>query len=73
MIRYSPLLDIAEFRIGRFDHPGEHPHRDPAQEVATEYSVNRVERKPELAIRPATDAVWPGLSVAIGCRRLRSS
>jgi AraC family transcriptional regulator len=44
MIRYSHLLDTAEFRIGRFDHPREHSHRDPALEDAAEYSVNRVER-----------------------------
>jgi AraC family transcriptional regulator len=43
MIRYSPLLDTSEFRIGRFDHPREHLHRDPALEVTPEYSVNRVE------------------------------
>jgi AraC family transcriptional regulator len=43
MIRYSPLLDTAEFRIGRFDHPREHRHRDPVLEVTPEYSVNRVE------------------------------
>jgi AraC family transcriptional regulator len=44
MIRYSPLLDTAEVRVGRFDHPRDHSHCDPALEVATEYSVNRVER-----------------------------
>jgi AraC-like DNA-binding protein len=44
MIRYSPLLDTVEFRIGRFDHPADHRHYDPVLEVAAEYSVNRVER-----------------------------
>lgn len=43
MIRYSPLLDNAEFRIGRFDHPLEHSHHDPAIEVSDGYSVSRVE------------------------------
>ena len=33
----------------------------------------RVERRPQLETRPAIDAVWPGLSDAIGCRWLRSS
>jgi AraC family transcriptional regulator len=44
MIRYHPLLDTAEFRIGCFDHPREYSHRDPALELAAESSVNRVER-----------------------------
>jgi AraC family transcriptional regulator len=43
MIRFSPLLDTPEFRIGRFFHPRGHRHRDPALEVTPEYSVNRVE------------------------------
>lgn len=43
MIRFSPLLDTAELRIGRFDHPREQCHSDPALEVTPEYSVNRVE------------------------------
>src|SRR5580765_7876600 len=33
----------------------------------------RVDRKPQLRIRPVSDAAAPGLSVAIFCRRLRSS
>jgi hypothetical protein len=33
MIRFSPLLDTAEVRVGRFDHPREHCHRDPTLEV----------------------------------------
>ncbi len=28
----------------------------------------RVERSPQLRMRPAIDAVWPGLSEAIGCK-----
>jgi AraC family transcriptional regulator len=43
MIRYQALLDTAECRIGRFYHPREYSHRDPALEVTAEYSVNRVE------------------------------
>src|ERR1700721_2912401 len=43
MIRYSPLLETTEFRIGRFDHPQGQFHCDPRLEVATEHSVNRVE------------------------------
>jgi AraC family transcriptional regulator len=44
MNRYTALLDTSDLAIGRFDHPGEHTHRDPAEEVAADYSVNRVER-----------------------------
>jgi AraC family transcriptional regulator len=42
--RYSPLHNTAEFRIGRFDHPPGHRHRDSLLETTPEYSVNRVER-----------------------------
>ncbi len=44
MIRYNPLLHTDEFRIGRFDHPRQRRHRDPALEVTPDYCVNRVER-----------------------------
>lgn len=44
MNRYTPLIEIAEFRIGRFDHPQQDYHRDPALEVARSYSINRVAR-----------------------------
>ncbi len=43
MIRHSPLFSKAEFEIARYDHPPGNPHCDPAEEVASEYSVNRVE------------------------------
>jgi hypothetical protein len=43
MIRYNSLFATAEFQIGRFDHPRKHQHCDPDEEVAAEYSVNRVE------------------------------
>ena len=44
MNRFIPLLKTPDVAIGRFDHPSDHPHHDPAEEVATVYSVNRVER-----------------------------
>jgi AraC family transcriptional regulator len=44
MNRFTPLLDTPEVAIGRFDHPSDHPHHDSAEEIAVEYSVNRVER-----------------------------
>jgi AraC family transcriptional regulator len=44
MNRFVPLLDTSEVSIGCFDHPSDHPHHDPAEEIAAEYSVNRVER-----------------------------
>lgn len=43
MIRYNPLCVAKEFKIGRFDHPPDHVHNDPKEEVAYDYSVNRVE------------------------------
>lgn len=43
MIRYNALYATKEFKIGRFDHPRDHVHRDPKEEVAADYSVNRVE------------------------------
>ena len=43
MIRYNAWSTTAEFTIGRFDHPQDHPHRDPKEEVALDYSVNLVE------------------------------
>src|SRR6266853_3970715 len=43
MIRYNSLFATADLQIGRFDHPRQHQHCDPAEEVASEYSVNRVE------------------------------
>jgi len=38
------LLNIPEFRIGRHDHPRDHVHTDPIEEVTSDYSINRVER-----------------------------
>jgi AraC-like DNA-binding protein len=43
MIRYNSLYAITEFKVGRFDHPRDHVHRDPKEEVAFDYSVNRVD------------------------------
>ena len=43
MIRHNPLFSNAEFQIARFDHPRGHEHCNPAEEVAAEYSANRVE------------------------------
>lgn len=43
MIRHSPLFSNSEFQIARYDHPPGHEHCDPPEEVASEYSVNRVE------------------------------
>jgi AraC family transcriptional regulator len=43
MIRHSSLLATPELQISRYDHPAGHYHHDPKQEVALEYSVNRVE------------------------------
>lgn len=43
MIRYRPLFNTSEFRIGRFDHPQGQHHRDADLEITTEYSVSRVE------------------------------
>jgi hypothetical protein len=42
MIRHSPLFSNAEFQIARYDHPPGHQHCDPAEEVASEYSVMEV-------------------------------
>ncbi len=44
MMRYRPLLDTTAVRVGRFDHPGKHEHRDPPEEFSGEYSISRVER-----------------------------
>lgn len=38
------LLETPEIVIGRFDHPCDDSHHDPAEELATEFSINRVER-----------------------------
>jgi hypothetical protein len=45
MIRHSPLCYSAapNFRSVDNDHPPAHEHCDPAEETASEYSVNRVE------------------------------
>lgn len=43
MIRHSSLVTTPEFEIGRYDHPPGHQHHDPKEEVAREYSINRVD------------------------------
>jgi hypothetical protein len=43
MIRHSQLFSSTEFRMGRYDHPPGHEHCNPAEETASEHSVNRVE------------------------------
>lgn len=44
MNRQTPLLHASNIAIERFDHPGENSHRDPAEEIAEEYSVSLVQR-----------------------------
>jgi AraC family transcriptional regulator len=44
MNRLVSLLDTPDIGISRFDHPRDHPHQDPVEEVSTEFSINRVER-----------------------------
>jgi AraC family transcriptional regulator len=44
MIRYSPLNELPEFCVGRFDHPADDHHHDPKLEATSEYSVSQVER-----------------------------
>jgi hypothetical protein len=43
MIRRRPLFSNAEFEIARHDHPPGHEHCDPAEEIASDHSVNPVE------------------------------
>lgn len=44
MIRVLSLLETGLLRIGRYDHPPEEEHHDPAEELARDYSVSFVER-----------------------------
>ncbi len=44
MNRFTPLLETESVVLGRFDHPGESPHRDPWQETARAYSIGFVEQ-----------------------------
>jgi len=44
MNRYTLLLDTPDVTIGRFDHPENHPHRDPPEETAEAYAISFVER-----------------------------
>jgi AraC family transcriptional regulator len=43
MIRHCALFSNEEFQIARCDHPPADRHCDPSEEIASEYSVNRVE------------------------------
>lgn len=44
MNRYRPIVRTEAVAIGRFDHPADHVHCDPSEEVSAEYSINFVER-----------------------------
>ena len=43
MIQCTSLPDTPEITIDRIDHPDDHPHNDPVQEVATGYAISQVE------------------------------
>jgi AraC family transcriptional regulator len=43
MLLHCSLFAAGEFEIARCDHPSGHEHCDPAEEISSDYSVNRVE------------------------------
>jgi AraC-like DNA-binding protein len=55
-LRATPLVGL-----GRFDHPADHPHYDPREEVAPDFTVNFVEHGVfDVQVGRATWRLYPG-------------